>query len=150
MKMVLKCENDDVDKDSLSGSSNDSDFVSKRNTKAFYLEILWIWIKWKGKSTIKNHPECHLCQLEIAAKDENTSNLYSHLKNKHLEEYDIVQKAAANTSRKWQSNKTKQPLQQSSLEATWDKTKLYSSSSHEYKDLTKLVTYCLVKHMLPI
>ena len=46
--------------------------------------------------------------------------------------------------------KTQQPLQQSSLEATWDKTKLYSSSSHEYKDLTKSVTYCLAKDMLPV
>ena len=41
-------------------------------------------------------------------------------------------------------------MQQSSLEATWDKTKLYFSSSHEYKDLTKSVTYCLAKDMLPI
>ena len=56
---------------------------------------------------------------------------------------------ATNTIRKRQSDKTQQPLLQSSLEATWDKTKLFSSS-HEYKDLTKSVTYCLVKDMLPI
>ena len=34
------------------------------------------------------------------------------------------------------------------LEATWDKPKLFSFSSHEYKDLTKWVTYYLAKDML--
>ena len=32
----------------------------------------------------------------------------------------------------------------------WDKTKLFSSSSDEYKKLTKSVTYCLAKDILPI
>ena len=35
MKKVLECKNDNVVKDSLSSSSNDSDLVSKHNTKAF-------------------------------------------------------------------------------------------------------------------
>ena len=150
MKMALECENDDVVEDSLSGSSSDSDLVLKHNTKAFIWKYFGFEPKEKGNLQLKNHPKCHLCQLEITAKDGNTSNLYSHLKNKHPEEYDIVQKAAANTSRKRQSDKTQQSLQQSSLEATWDKIKLYSSSSHKYKDLTKSVTYCQAKYMLPI
>ena len=35
MKMALECENDDVVKDSLSGSSSDSNLVSIRSTKGF-------------------------------------------------------------------------------------------------------------------
>ena len=40
IKIALECENDDVVEDSLSGSSNDSDFVSKCNTKAFIWSTL--------------------------------------------------------------------------------------------------------------
>ena len=100
----------------------------------------------KGIPRSKDHPKCSLCGLEIAAKDGNTSNLYSHMKNKHLEEHDTVQRAATKSIGKRQGDKTQQP----SLEATWDKTKLLSTSSHEHKDLTKAVTYCLAKDMLPI
>ena len=39
---------------------------------------------------------------------------------------------------------------QLSLERSWDKKKLLSSMSHEYKQLTKSVTYCLAHDMLPI
>ena len=95
---------------------NDSDLVSKPNTKAFIWKYFGFEANEKGNPRSKNHPKFRLCRLEIAAKDGNTSNLYSHLKNNHPEEYDIVQKAAANTSRKRQSDKTQQPaLQQSSL-----------------------------------
>jgi len=33
----------------------------------------------------------------MAAKDENALNLHTHLKNKHPEEYDIVQRTVCNT-----------------------------------------------------
>ena len=110
IKIALEYENDDVVEDSLSSSSSDSDLVSKRNTKAFVWKYFGFEPNEKGNPQLKNHSKCHLCQLEIAAKDGNTSNLYSHLKNKDPKEYDIVQKAAANTSRKRQSDKIQQPL----------------------------------------
>ena len=135
-----------VIEDTSSGSSNGSELVSKPNGKAFVWKYFGFERNEKGKPRSKDHPKCRLCRLEIAAKDGNTLNLYSHLRNKHPEEYDIVQGAATNgTSSRRQSNKL-QPL----LEATWDKTKLFSSSSAEYKDLTKSVTYCLARDMLPI
>ena len=152
MKMVLECVDEDAVEDSLSGSLNDSassDLVSKRNTKVF----IWKYFRFEpnetGNPRSKDHPKCHLCCVEITMKDGNTSNLYSHLKNKHPEQYDTVQRVATNTNRKRQSDKIEK-TQQPSLEATWDKTKLLSSSSHEYKKLTKSVTYCLAKDMLPI
>ena len=135
-----------VIEDTSSGSSNGSQLVSKPNAKAFVWKYFGFERNEKGKPRSKDHPKCRLCRLEIAAKDGNTSNLYSHLRNKHPEEYDIVQGAATNgTSSRRQSDKL-----QPSLEATWDKTKLFSSSSAEYKDLTKSVTYCLARDMLPI
>jgi len=51
-----------------------------------------------------------------------------------------------NSSKKQQSDKSEQP----SLVAMWDKAKLLSSSSHEHRELTKLVTHCLAKDTLPI
>ena len=53
MKMALECEDDDVVEDSLSGSSNDSDLVSKWNTKVFIWKYFGFKPNEKGKSTIK-------------------------------------------------------------------------------------------------
>ena len=75
MKMALECENDNVVKDSLSGSSNDSDLVLKFNTKSFIWKYFGFEPNKKEKPRSKIHPKCHLCQLEISAKDGNTSNL---------------------------------------------------------------------------
>ncbi len=36
-----------------------------------------------GKPRSPDRPKCSLCDMEVAAKCANTSNLYSHLKNKH-------------------------------------------------------------------
>ena len=138
--------NEDVVEDSLSGLSSECGLISKRNTKAFVWKYFGFEPNEKGIPRSKDHSKCRLCGLQIAAKDGNTSNLYSHLKNKHPEEHDTVQRAATKTTWKRQGDKTQQP----SLEATWDKTKLLSTSSHEHKDLTKSVTYCLAKDMLPI
>ena len=149
MKMALEFVDEDVVEDSLSGSLNDSDLVSKWNMKAFIWRYFGFEPNETGNPRSKDHPKCRLCQVEIAAKDGNTSNLYSHLKNKHPEQYDIVQRATTNANRKRQSNKIKK-TQQPLLEATWDKTKLFSSSSQEYNKLTKSVKYCLAKDMLPI
>ena len=127
MKMTLECVDQDVVEDSLSGSLNDSDLVSKRNMKAF----IWRYFGFEPNETenpqSKDYPKCRLCRVEIAAKDGNTSNLYSHLKNKHPEQYDIVQSATTNTNRKRQNDKIEK-TQQPSLETTCDKTKLFSSS----------------------
>ena len=55
MKMALECENDDVVEDSLSGSSNDSDLVLKRNTKAFIWKYFGFEANEKGNPRSKNH-----------------------------------------------------------------------------------------------
>ena len=151
MKMALECVDKDPDEvvveDSLSGSLSDSNL---RSFQVEYKTFIWKYFGFEpnktGNPQSKDHPKCRLYQVEIAIKDGNTSNLYSHIKNEHPEKYDIVQRAATNTNRKRQSEKIVK-TQQPSLEATWNKTKLFS---YEYKKLTKLVTYCLAKDMLPI
>ena len=61
MKMALECEDDNVVEDSLRGSSNDSDLVSKWNTKAFIWKYFGFKPNKKGNLQSKNHPKCRLC-----------------------------------------------------------------------------------------
>ena len=49
----------------------------------------------KGKPRLPDHPTCRECQQEVAAKDVNTSNLYSHLKNRHPDLYLQVERGQA-------------------------------------------------------
>ena len=106
VQMAHECE-DDVLEDSLSGCSSDSNIVSKQNSKAFIWKCLGFELNEKGNPQSKNHPKCCLSWLEITVKMETLQiYIYSHLMNKHPEEWDIVQKAAANTSRKQQRDET--------------------------------------------
>ena len=67
------------------GSSMEKELVTKQNTKSHVWKYFSFEPDESGKPS-KDHPKCCLCKTEIAAKDGNTSNLFSHLKNKHLEE----------------------------------------------------------------
>ena len=113
-----------------------TDLVSKKNTKAFIWKYFGFIPDENGQPT--GNPRCCLCELEVLAKDSNTSNLYSHLRHKHPDTHSVVQ-AATGTKGKKADNDGRQP----SLETTWDKTKMLSAKSQEYKRLTKSVTFCL-------
>ena len=69
------------------GSSMENELVTKQNTKSHIWKYFGFEPDESGKPRSKDHPKCRLCKTEIAAKDGNTSNLFSHLKNKHPEEY---------------------------------------------------------------
>ena len=98
----------------------------------------------RGKPLKTDRPICRLCQTEVSAKDGNTTNLYSHLKSKHGEEYLQIQKERLNVC------KPNRPSSQPSLSEMWKKTQMIPSNSREHKDITKSITYCLAKDMLPI
>ena len=73
--------------------------VAKRKTiapvwKHFDLK----WMRRPGKPQLPNRPKCHVCQQEVAAKDGNTFNLYSHLKNCHPDLYLQVERGQAQAS----------------------------------------------------
>ena len=52
----------------------------------------------KGKPQSPDRSKCHVCQQKVAAKDGNTSNLYSHLKNRHPDLYLQVERGQAQAS----------------------------------------------------
>ena len=113
-----------------------TDLVSEKNTKAFIWKYFGFIPDENGQLT--RNSRCHLCELEVLAKDSNTSNLYSHLRHKHPDTHSVVQ-TATETKGKKEDDNGRQP----SLETTWDKTKMLSAKSQEYKRLTKSVTFCL-------
>ena len=94
-----------------------------------------------GKPQRLDRPRCHVCHQEVGTKDGNTSNLYSHLKNKHPELCADVCKTKP---------KVKRPASQRLSSNTFHNVQPHSMSFPEHIQLTSIVTYCLAKDMLPI
>ena len=55
------------------GISIEDELVSKRNTKAYIWKYFGFQCDDKGKPRWKDHLKRHLCRVEIAAKDGNTT-----------------------------------------------------------------------------
>ena len=115
--------------------------VTKRNTSAPVWKHFGFEADEGGKPRNVCRPQCRVCHQEVGAKDGNTSNLYSHLKNKHPELYTEVCKS---------KSKPKRPTSQPSLSEVFQKVQPLSTSSREHAELTRAVAYCLAKDMLPI
>ena len=60
------------------------ELVTKRQTITPVWKYFGLEANKKGKP---RSPDRHMCQREVAAKVGNTSNLYSHLKNRHHDLY---------------------------------------------------------------
>ena len=63
--------------------------VSKKKTTSFMWKYFGFEMDRNGRPLHVDVLKCRLCQTTIAVKDSNTSNLYSHLQNKHPEEFVI-------------------------------------------------------------
>ena len=115
--------------------------VAKRNTSAQVWKHFGFEADDNGRPRQLCRPQCRVCLTEVAAKDGNTTNLYSHLKNKHPDVYAEVCKSKA---------KPKRPAGQSSISEAFQKVQPLATTSREHAELTKAVSYCLAKDMLPI
>ena len=74
------------------------ELVAKQKTIAPVWKHLGFEVDEKGKLQSLDHSKCHVCQQEVAAKDGNTTNLYSHLKNRHHDLYLQVERGQARAS----------------------------------------------------
>ena len=137
---------DESDENTTKNSSSDFELVSKKNTKALVWKYFGFEVDANGQPLSMEAPKCRLCYNNVAVKDSNATNLHSHLKHKHPEEYSLVQRASEKGRKKEKAPDPNQP----SLTATWDKQKLLLMSSREHKQLTKSVANCLAKDMLPL
>ena len=96
--MASDDEEDEVDTTERDDRETDSDvvLVSKRKAKAFVWMYFGFETDGNGHPLCVDLPKCCLCpnHTTVTAKDSNTSNLYSHLKTKHPEEYALACQAS--------------------------------------------------------
>ena len=88
---------------------------------------------------------CKIWHCKIAAKSGNTSNLISHLRHKHHRVY--AQTSFPTTSGKAKAAKA---TGQASIMTLFAQGQPYDHKSKKWNELTKEVTYCIVKDGLPL
>ena len=106
------------------GEPTDNVLIPKENTKALVWKYFGFQADENNQLCLIKVPKCRLCHHTVAAKDSNTTNLHSHLKYKHPEEYSLVQRATEKGQKKEKADPN-----QPSLTTTWDRQKLLSTSS---------------------
>ena len=95
-------------------------------------------------------PTCRLCFEDVPAKWLNTSNLLSHLKKHHLEEYVKVRASNKRVSDRRAKVAKEASSKQQTLEQCVAQTKKYSFTSKEHQQLTKSVALCIATDILPV
>ena len=91
------------------------ELVAKRKTIASVWKHFGFEADEKGQPQSPDRPKCCMCPQEVAAKDGNTSNLYSHFKNRHPDRYLQVEKKRPSTG------KHDHPAGQPSLSEAWQR-----------------------------
>ena len=106
------CSKDFVTDSDVQGDT----LVSKKKTKAF----VWRFeTDSNGLSCSVNTPKCLLYQATVAAKDSDTSNLYSHLRSTLPEKLLQVQCASNKSSKQAKGQKTSCEDGQTSIIDLW-------------------------------
>ena len=77
----------------------------------------------------------------------NTSNLYTHIRKKHPSTYTSLAKERQESS---SSTRGKDSRSQTLVTALFEKSKKFDRNLREHKELTKSITMCLAKDMLPL
>ena len=72
------------------GGEESKQLMAKQNTSTPVWKHFSFEANESGKLLNVCCPHCRVCHQEVGAKDSNTSNLYSHLKNKHPALYTTV------------------------------------------------------------
>lgn len=65
------------------GSSTQKDLVPKRGATS----VIWRWFGFEESDTDQKTVLCKLCCKPIATTDSNTTNLFYHLRKKHVSEH---------------------------------------------------------------
>ena len=113
--------------------------VSKQNTTSRVWTFFGFIQDDFGKPKDCNKPTCKLCKSIVSAKYGNTTNLYHHLKLKHPKKYLEVKPTYASEAGRSQT-----------ITNAFLKTQKMSTSSREHHELTRAITVCLAKDMLPL
>lgn len=112
--------------------------------KAFSPE--WAYFGFKPDTNDESKPICRLCGRLVLAKASNTSNLFSHLKNKHPRQYAEIKSGTSSSST---SKESTGPSSQVNIKKSFENGQPYTRNSKRWVTLTNSVSYAIAKDMLP-
>ena len=101
-----------------------------------------------GRPVKNGKAVCKICHSNVAAKSGNTSNLISHLRHKHPTVY--AQTSFTTTAKASKTTTSSGNYQQTSIVGSFAQGQPYDRQSKRWNELTKTVTYCIVKDGLPL
>ena len=142
-------ETDDQSEETIDSVQRGVQLISKKNTKSLVWNYFGFTPDEDGRPTNCSNPKCKLCFKDVSAKFGNTSNLLKHLRLHHRNEFSEISRAQAAEPRPVKSsgkNKSTQPT----LQACFEQSRKYSTTSKEHPRLSKAVTNFIVKDVMPI
>ena len=102
---------------------------------------VWLHFGFKLSSKDESTPVCRLCGKEISVKCGNTSNLFSHLKNKHPYQYAETKARTENPSK----DKPGSASVQVNIKELFESGQPYYRTSKRWQTLTDSVSYAIAK-----
>ncbi|CAL9689321.1 unnamed protein product [Knipowitschia caucasica] len=112
--------------------------------------VVWSWFGFRPSDTRQNTIFCKICKRSVVAKGGNTTNLFHHLKQKHLLEYNKAVKAREEASASTDDVVRPKKHTQQTIGVTLNNGAPYEKGSKRWGDLTNAVTRCLARDMMPI
>ncbi len=141
MESIIEEEAQGNEETSSSGSAEG--LVSKRNTTSFVWQYFGFEPDSSGLPKDESKPSCKICSKIVVSKGGNTSNLLSHIRSKHPEEFQkLKEENKIKEKKKTDENVT--------IVEALNKSTLYTRGSKRWQQITDSVTFCLAKDCIPL
>lgn len=95
------------------------------------VSVIWMWFGFRALDNQQKNIICEICRVTVIAKRDNTSNLFCHLKTKHVIEYEERQRMRLpqTPSQSPSTSGRKEKCQQTSITNAFSKGTLYDKKS---------------------
>ncbi len=123
---------------------NKNDLVPKRNSTS----VVWEYFGFRREGVSQSKVICKTCEMIIATKRSNTTNLFQHLKQRH-KLYDQCMSTKSIETNKSTHQSQPEPTEQVSIVQAFASVMPYEKGSKRHKELTDAVTYHICKDMMP-
>ena len=133
---------DDLD---LNETSNEAvSLVRKPNTKSVVWNYFGVPVDDRNNPTNFDKPVCRICKTTVPAKRSNTSNLFRHLQDHHIDVYSQLDPATI-----VRKSRLSQRDSQITIAESFSRTKQYDRGSKRAKELNRAVMVYLANDMQP-
>lgn len=114
--------------------------------------VIWEWFGFRVSDTKQEDIICKVCRASVTARQGNTSNLFYHLRTKHVVEYEASQRRQRDIGGKRahpseEIGKTK--AKQQSIAQAFSKGTPYDRKNKRWIDITRSITTHLCRDMVP-